>query len=123
MLSLEEKVDLLSADVEDACCVDDILACEDKMKTLDEENETWLPKKLDDIEKKIKDMKLANVTLADIVVENSDESHASLQELADEDYNTRRMRLDYREGRLLLHSTAHPADGHVSIKVCTTRKL
>lgn len=109
MLNLEEQVDLLSADVEDACCVEDILACEDKMKTLDGENETWLPNKVDDIENKIKDMKLADAAFGDTV--------------AQEHYNTQRMRLDYREGRLLLHSTAHPADGHVSIKVCTARKL
>lgn len=103
VLNLEEQVDLLSADVEDACCVEDILACEDKMKTLDGENETWLPNKVDDIENKIKDMKLADAAFGDSV--------------AQEHYNTQRMRLDYREGRLLLHSTAHPADGHVSIKV------
>lgn len=112
VLSLEEKVDLLLADTDEACSVEDILECEDKVKAAEEENETWLPTKLCDIENKLKDMKLDSVTF----VENS-EPQASLQALEEEDYGTRRMRLDYREGRLLLHSTAHPADGHLSVKV------
>lgn len=114
-MSLEEKVDLLSADADEACSVDDILECEYKAKAVEEETERWLPMKLCDIEKKLKDMKLNSAASVEDL-ENSD-SQASLQVLEEEDYGTRRMRLDYREGRLLLHSTAHPADGHLSVKV------
>ncbi|KAG0717609.1 E3 ubiquitin-protein ligase TRIM32 [Chionoecetes opilio] len=104
VVNLEEKVQLLSSDVEDAGCVEDILACEKKMKTLNEDNEMWLPNKQEYIEKRMKDMKLADVK--------------RVESVADSDkYSARHMRIDSREGRLLLHSTAHPADGHVSIKM------
>ncbi|MPC08156.1 E3 ubiquitin-protein ligase TRIM17-like [Portunus trituberculatus] len=115
VLSLEEKIDLLSADTDEARSVEDILECETKVKVVAEENKTWLPMKLCDIEKKLKNMKLGNVTFIENL-ENS-ESQASLQPLEGEHHDTRRMRLDYREGRLLLHSTSHPADGYLSVKM------
>ncbi|XP_050738587.1 E3 ubiquitin-protein ligase TRIM17-like isoform X1 [Eriocheir sinensis] len=117
VLNLEEKVDLLSADVQDACSVEDILVCEDKLKLLDEENELWLPNKSQEIVKKMKDMNINDAAFEEDAEASSHGIHASLHELAEEDYGAGRMRLDYREGRLLMHSTAHPADGHLSFQV------
>lgn len=117
MLNLEEKVDLLSADIQDACSAEDILTCEDTVRILDEENELWLANKPREIEKKIRQMNITSGALAGDEEANRHETDAPLQGLREEDYDGRRMRLDYREGRLLLHSTAHPADGHLAFKV------
>lgn len=107
----------MSADVQDACCAEDILVCEDKLKILNEENELFLPDKPQEIEQKMKEMNITHDTPTEDEEESRHEVDASLLGLEEEDYDARRMRLDYREGRLLLHSTAHPADGHLSFKV------
>lgn len=117
MLNLEEKVNLLSADIQDACSAEDILTCEDTVRILDEENELWLTNKPRGIEKKMSEMNITGDELAGDEEANGHEPDAPLQGLAEEDYDGRRMRLDYREGRLLLLSTAHPADGHLAFKV------
>lgn len=117
VLNLEEKVDLLSVDVQDACCVEDILVCEDKLKLLDEENELWPPYKPLEVVKKMEEMNLISSELVNITG-GRHEIDPSLQKSPEEDCDAQRMRLDYREDRLLLHSIAHPADGHLSFKVC-----
>lgn len=91
--------------------------CEDKLKILDEQNELWMPKKQLEVTMKIKEMNITDDPFVEDTEGSSYDSAASLHELAEEDYGAGRMRLDYREGRLLLHSTAHPADGHLSLQV------
>lgn len=117
VLNLEEKVDLLSADVEEACSVEDILVCEDKLQLLDEENGLWQPDRSREIVKKMKDMNINNAAFEEYAEAGRHDTHATLRELAEKDYGAGRMRLDYREGRLLMHTTVHPADGYLSFQV------